>query len=230
MEDIDCIVSLTSWKGRINCSEVPKAIYSILRQKTKYKFKVVLVLSKLEFPNGVEELPTEIKLFYENALIEILWTEDNLKAYKKLYPTMQKYSNLPIMTTDDDIILRENCVETFMNKHRENPNAILAERSHHLLSRDETVPYMFRLFPPNSLFNLDKSYYTDVYNGCEDDVYISILSKLKGTRTITLNSGLMYEMRGSIQATGLHHIYSKSGAQKYRENLIHKLKIDGVIG
>lgn len=229
MADLDCIVSLTSWKGRINCPEVPKAIYSILRQKTKYKFKTVLVLSKLEFPNGVDDLPPTIKLFYENEMIEILWTNDNLKAYKKLYPTMQKYNNLPIMTTDDDIILWDTCIETFMNKHKENPSAILAEHSHHVLSPDETVPYMFRLFPPNSLYNLDLSYYTEVYNGCEDDVYISILAKLKGTRTITLNSGLVYEIPGNIQTTGLHHIYAKSGAKKYRNNLICKLKQDGIL-
>ena len=61
MENLDCVVSLTSWKGRIYHPDVPKVIYSIIRQKTQYKFKVVLVLSEDEFKNKEQDLPDSIK-------------------------------------------------------------------------------------------------------------------------------------------------------------------------
>lgn len=139
MNDIDCIVSLTSWKGRINNPEVPKVLYSIIRQKTKYRFKTVLVLSKQEFPDMESELPETIRLFVENGLIDILWTEDNLKAYKKLYPVMKAYPELPIMTTDDDIILAEDCIETYMNAHEREPNIILTEQGSSMNDKGRTV-------------------------------------------------------------------------------------------
>ena len=118
MEDLDCVVSLTSWKGRIYHPDVPKVIYSIIRQKTQYKFKVVLVLSTDEFPNKEEDLPENIRILSETNNIEILWLKENLKAFKKYYATHLKYKNVPIMTTDDDILLHQDCIETFMNNYK----------------------------------------------------------------------------------------------------------------
>lgn len=229
IKNCDCIVSLTSWKGRIYNPVVSKAIFSIINQKTKYNYKIVLVLSKIEFPNGLTDLPESIKLFNENNLIEILWTEDNLKAYKKTFPVMEKYPNLPIMTTDDDIFLNEKCVETFMNMHNKVNNAILAEHSHSKICSTEIIPYMFRLFPPNSLYKLPSYYFSDIYKGCDDDVYISVLAKIKGTKIITLNSGLAKEFTGEIQENALHNIYTLNSAKENRKRLINKLKEDKII-
>ena len=55
-----CIVSLTSWRGRIFSEIVQLVLFSLLKQKTKYRYKVVLVLSTDEFPKKEAELPANI--------------------------------------------------------------------------------------------------------------------------------------------------------------------------
>lgn len=36
---MDCIVSLTTWKGRINNPDLPKVLFSIFSQETKYSYE-----------------------------------------------------------------------------------------------------------------------------------------------------------------------------------------------
>lgn len=227
--DFDCVISLTTWRGRINHPDVPKVLFSIFRQKTQYKFKVVLVLSEEEFPEKDAAIPSEIKMFVDNGLLEIIWTVDNLKAYKKLYPTMKKYPNVPIMTTDDDIFLESTCVETFMNQHKNTPNTILTEGGHSFMAHDEIVTGVFRLFPPNSLLDVDPSYFKICYNACEDDAYLAVLAKLKGTHTRILNTGLAKESKSNIQNVAFRHEYLKISAANCRQKLYAALRKDGII-
>lgn len=56
----DVCVSLTSWRGRIYSEIVQLVLFSLLKQKTKYRYKVVLVLSTDEFPKKEAELPANI--------------------------------------------------------------------------------------------------------------------------------------------------------------------------
>ena len=62
------IISLTSWKARINT--VSKTLFSLLKQCPG--FHIVLVLSEEEFPKMMDELPENLKLFVDNELIEVL--------------------------------------------------------------------------------------------------------------------------------------------------------------
>lgn len=94
------IISLTSWKARINT--VGKTLYSLLKMCPG--FHIVLVLSEEEFPKKEEELPEELMLFVDNDLIEILWVYKNYKAFKKVLFTMDKYRDVPIISADDDCI------------------------------------------------------------------------------------------------------------------------------
>ena len=94
------IISLTSWKARINT--VGKTLYSLLKMCPG--FHIVLVLSEEEFPKKEEELPEELMLFVDNDLIEILWVYKNYKAFKKVLFTMDKYRNVPVISADDDCI------------------------------------------------------------------------------------------------------------------------------
>lgn len=98
------IISLTSWKGRINT--VNKTIENLL--KICNNFHIVLVLSEEEFKNKYNDLPLELinNIIQEN--IEILWVDKNYKAFKKILFTMNKYQNLPIISADDDLIYKEN--------------------------------------------------------------------------------------------------------------------------
>ena len=56
----DVCVSLTSWRGRIYSEIVQLVLFSLIKQKTKYRYKVVLVLSEEEFPKKEAELPANI--------------------------------------------------------------------------------------------------------------------------------------------------------------------------
>lgn len=94
------IISLTSWKQRIQTAH--KAISSLL-QCCK-KSHIVLVLSEEEFPQKEKSLPKQIIDLANSEKIEIIWTYDNTKAFKKVIPTMEKYKNVPIVSADDDLI------------------------------------------------------------------------------------------------------------------------------
>lgn len=82
-EPYSVVVSLTSWRGRIYSDIVQLVLFSLLRQKTKYRYKVVLVLSEEEFPRKEAELPENIvKLAEKVEHMEILWTYRNTRALK----------------------------------------------------------------------------------------------------------------------------------------------------
>ena len=94
------IISLTSWKARINT--VSKTLFSLIKQCPG--FHIVLVLSEEEFPQKEKELPENLMLFVENDLIELLWVYKNYKSFKKVLFTMDKYRNVPVISADDDCI------------------------------------------------------------------------------------------------------------------------------
>ncbi len=94
------IISLTSWKARINT--VSKTLYSLLRNCPG--FHIVLVLSEEEFPKMEKELPENLMLFVDGGLIELLWVYKNWKSLKKVLFTIDKYMDVPVISADDDCI------------------------------------------------------------------------------------------------------------------------------
>jgi len=113
------IISLTSWKARINT--VSKTLYSLLTQCKN--FHIVLVLSEEEFPKMMDELPENLKLFVDNELIEILWVYKNYKSFKKVLFTMDKYRDVPVISADDDLIYTRNYAkEIYDNLTKKNIN------------------------------------------------------------------------------------------------------------
>lgn len=106
------IISLTSWKARINT--VSKTIYSLIQQCPG--FHIVLVLSEEEFPQKEAELPYDLMLFVENDFIELMWVYKNYKAFKKWIFTADKYRDVPIITADDDCIYTCNYAQRLYNK------------------------------------------------------------------------------------------------------------------
>lgn len=101
------IISLTSWKARIGT--VSKTLHNLLTVCPG--FHIVLVLSEEEFPKKEEELPSDLKLFLDNDLIELLWTYKNTKSFKKVIPTMEKYPEVPVISADDDCLYKINYAE-----------------------------------------------------------------------------------------------------------------------
>lgn len=94
------IISLTSWKARINT--VSKTLFSLIKMCPG--FHIVLCLSEEEFPKMEKELPEDLMLFVDNKLIEILWVYKNYKSFKKVLFTMDKYRDVPVISADDDCL------------------------------------------------------------------------------------------------------------------------------
>lgn len=225
-EPFDYLVSLTSYPKRIRLPEVPVVLYSIIRQKTRARFRLVLVLATEEFPGGIRDVPEDICRFVEAGLIELLMWPQNLKAAKKLWPVMAKYPDKPIMTTDDDIVLDADCVERFVEESRKHPGCIITEVGHRLSDMyPDVVTGTFRLYPPHSMLEIPTRYFYDCYGGMEDDAYNAALAAMKGTKTVIVNSGRCHIVEsGGFTSTAFAKKYLKVDPVRCREKLGKMIK------
>ncbi|SOB74542.1 hypothetical protein SAMN04488490_0021 [Marinobacter sp. LV10R510-11A] len=121
-KESNLIVSLTSYPARID--HVWITIESLFAQSYQ-PWKIVLVLSKAEFPD--QKLPNSLVDQIGRGL-EILWTESNTRSYKKLLPVREKYPDALILTVDDDIAYDRSRVRTIIRAHKDNPNSVVGCR------------------------------------------------------------------------------------------------------
>ena len=110
------IVTMTSWKKRIGI--VHESLLSLINNYPKPD-KVVLNLAIEEFPNKNEDLPDSLLSLLQYENFEIFWVEKNTNVFKKLIPTLYRYKDDLIVTTDDDIIYPHNLIEKIFNEYRE---------------------------------------------------------------------------------------------------------------
>ena len=118
------IISLTSWKARINT--VSKTLFSLIKQCPG--FHIVLVLSEEEFPKMMDELPDNLKLFVDNEMIEVLWVYKNYKSFKKVLFTMDKYRDVPVISADDDCIYTCNYAQMLYNEWEKNKKCCVSNK------------------------------------------------------------------------------------------------------
>lgn len=113
----EVIVTMTSWKNRIN--EVIKTIESCNNQ-TKIPDKIYLNLSVNEFPGKADDIPADIIDYEKNHNNFVInWVDGpNTKPFKKLFPILRycKYNDL-IIIVDDDMILPAGFVESRVNDY-----------------------------------------------------------------------------------------------------------------
>jgi hypothetical protein len=131
------IVSLTSYPARIN--EVWITIESLFLQNYK-PWKVVLVLAEPEFPN--KKLPATL-VDQINRGLEIIWTERNIKSYKKLLPVREKYPDSFIITVDDDIVYERSRIKKLIKGYMDNPGSVVGCRGKEVVFENNAFrPYM----------------------------------------------------------------------------------------
>jgi hypothetical protein len=124
MQSNKLIISMTSFPPRIN--GVGKVWYSILSQNVdRSLYRCILVLAKPEFPNGIKDLPTDLRLIIENGLVELIWHATNIKSHKKLIPTLLKYPDSDILVIDDDVIRPQGWLKCFIEDHKKYPNDVI---------------------------------------------------------------------------------------------------------
>lgn len=123
--DKDIIVSLTSYSKRIN--DVAITIESIM-QGSVLPNKIILWLED----NIVgKEIPVLLKNQQRRGL-DIQYCRD-IRSYKKIIPTLEKYPEACIITIDDDVLYDYDLVERLVNSYRKNPNCIHACRARRIM-------------------------------------------------------------------------------------------------
>jgi hypothetical protein len=203
--DEEYIVSLTSFPARIDFIWI--TIETLLRQTFKPD-KIVLWLKNEDFTN--RKLPESLERMKEKGLT--IGFCDNLRAHNKYFDSMLKYPDSYIITVDDDTYYPQNLIQSLIDMHTKNPNAICANRVHkmtfnninikpyrkwfHNFSSSEVPSHLLLptgvggvLYPPNSLhkdvFNVDL-----IKKLCmnADDLWLKIASIRNNTKVVTNNT------------------------------------------
>lgn len=130
--------SLTTYPARIH--EVYYTICSLLIQSSPAN-KIILTLTKEEFPNGESSLPSKILKLKENGL-EILWVDINLKPHNKYFHVIKKYPEATIVTVDDDIIYSRHMLSKLIKSYKQFPRAVIALCTDKFIVKDGNIlPY-----------------------------------------------------------------------------------------
>lgn len=138
------IVSLTTFPARVQ--KVWMVIESLLRQRVAPE-RIVLVLSLEEFPH--RRLPLRVAEQQKRGL-EIMWTPDNTRSYKKLLPLRAIYPDSVIVTADDDELYPSWWLSALLEGHSAYPTAIVGLRGTEIIvdAMGCVEPYLF--WPPAS--------------------------------------------------------------------------------
>lgn len=143
----EIVVSLTSFPERINL--VHLSIKSALNQTYRPK-KVVLWLSKEQFPNQEKGLPESLLELKECGL-EIEFCED-IKPHTKYFYAFKKYPKDLILTIDDDIFYPRDVLEKLFVLSQKKSNCIIANRVREI-SFEENKVKPYRDWKINQVFN-----------------------------------------------------------------------------
>ncbi len=183
------IISMTSWKKRIN--HAGKSIYSILKNCPGFHF--VLVLSIDEFPNKEKELPNDINTLIDYNAIELLWVKENIFAFKKVLPTMDKYREVPVISADDGCRYTSNFAEDLYKAWLKDKSAIHSKVQ--FCSNDITFGGggFGIIFPPYCFGEYTLPVPQCIVNTNHDDAYYGALAK-------RLNIKYRYDVGGTKQA------------------------------
>lgn len=171
-EVIPVVVSLTSWKKRIDTCHL--TIKSILEHSNPYK--IVLVLSMEEFPNREADLPASL-LEYKDSL-DIIWIKQNPKAFKKVLFALNKYRGMPVISADDDCLYQEDYVKILYDKWLTDKTAIWTYKR----NTDVKAFYFGHgpacLYPPYCFKEYGLRMLTkEIVDTNHDDIYYGVLAK-----------------------------------------------------
>lgn len=197
-ENIPVVVSLTSFPTRIG--KVWVVIESILRQ-TKRPERIILWLSKSQFPGQLNDLPKKLVSQIENGL-EIRFVDGDVKSHKKYYYAFIEFPNKYILTIDDDLLFPSYFLDGLYKSALDNPNSVIASFGSKI-KWDFSKNYFYKiyqriepgssgkdlffgsgggtLFPPNKLYRYLDDINT-IMDLCPtaDDIYLNAIVRLAG--------------------------------------------------
>lgn len=213
--DEKAIISLTSWRERINT--VAKTLFSLLKQCPG--FHIVLVLSEEEFPKMMDELPENLKLFVNNELIELMFVYKNYKSFKKVLFTMDKYRDVPVISADDDCIYTCNYAQELYNAWVKDKESIWTfhkyKNSGITFQHGPTTIYPLYCFP-NALKILNN----EIENTFHDDVFYGYIAYVSSIKVKEISDKLCYKFHDEIDALSKGKTTSTEYAIKVCEKFI----------
>lgn len=189
-------ISLTSWKARINT--VSKTLYSLIKMCPG--FHIVLVLSKDEFPLMEKELPDNLMLFVENKLIELFWIRPNLKSFKKVLFTMDKYRDVPVISADDDCIYTCNYAQMLYDEWKNNKKCIITNNGNYQNKTIKITRGPNTLFFYSALSNIIKHLNEINFLKLNDDAFYSACYLINQIKIIDLKLKPFYIFHTSTAA------------------------------
>lgn len=136
--DNGIVISLTSFPPRIEGLHL--VIRSLLTQE-EMPGKIVIYLSKEEFPQGEYCLPENLLALEDNG-IEIRFVESNLRSHKKYYYAFKEYPGSKVITVDDDIVYPPFTVGRLTSLSQRFPGSVCANIVREIRINDrEFMPY-----------------------------------------------------------------------------------------
>lgn len=226
VENDHVVMSTTTFPARINT--VYLSIETIMRQEIKPN-KIILYLTKDEFPKQREELPESlIKL--ESRGLEIRFTDENLRSNNKLIHALKEFPNSVIITFDDDCFYTRDYTKRLLEAHKKNPKDIIGydamqikfNKHKKIKPYDEWFDYLQTnearhdtfllsvngiLYPPHPFskeaFNTKVIKEISLFN---DDIWFKAMAILNGTKHRRLeNKNIQFPSIPSTQESGLFH-------------------------
>jgi len=195
------IASITSWKGRINT--LGFTLFCFLAKQTLRPNKIVLTLSSEEFPNGQQDLPTDLQRVIVAFNIKVLWSANNIFSHKK-YEVFRYYPNEYCVILDDDILYPSDYIYNLYHTSLKFPHTVICYRSQTVdYNRGQLIKLPFNpnpnhknllysglsMFPPNT-FPQESFHYTNIRDKvvprCDDSWVKAWLIK-SGTKISAIN-------------------------------------------
>jgi hypothetical protein len=200
------ILSFTSFPARIKY--VKYTLFSILQQSLRPE-KIILWLSKEEFPQGEKGIPDILQRFYPFNF-EIRFINENYRSYKKLFYALKEYPDSTIVSFDDDIFYKKNWLALLYNNHLLYPKDIVAHRTHNISFNNKRIDFYKNwgrgkseasflnfstgaggiLYPPQSLFKdaLNHELFLKLCPAA-DDIWFYVMALLKKTKIRKVKNG-----------------------------------------
>ena len=187
---LDVVIGITTWKKRITEKYFQICLFRLIaQQKTELNYKVCLVLAEEEFPNKNNDIPNwinELENFCDK--FEIIWVKENTRAWKKLDPVMMKYPELPVITTDDNKLLKVDAVQKLYEEYKKRNCILSCSNAWGFIDNTkEFITGTPRLYPPKSLYDLDVKYFMEDFLGLQADVFNAIRAVLNHTPSFKLS-------------------------------------------
>ena len=118
------IISLTSFPARMKYIEF--TLFSLIQQTIRPE-KIILWLSEKEFPDKKNNIPSNI-FRYESFGLEIRFVKENYKSFNKLVFALKEFPDYSIVTIDDDVFYKADCLELLFSTHKSFPTDIISNK------------------------------------------------------------------------------------------------------